>query len=77
MTKLRKALVSDTRETARKDYFRNVPVLEVDRQIKQLLGEPYIKVCGGDSSDDEDWELPAPEYVFPERARLMENFYGP
>ena len=30
ITKLRKALATDTRETARKDYFRNAPVLEVD-----------------------------------------------
>jgi hypothetical protein len=25
----------------------------------------------------EDWDIPIPEYVFPERARLVENFYGP
>ncbi|KAI3097945.1 hypothetical protein CBS147333_9183 [Penicillium roqueforti] len=77
MTKLRKTLATNTRETARKDYFRNAPVLEVDRQIKQLLGGPDAKSCDADSSDDEDWELPTPTYVFPERARLVENFYGP
>lgn len=77
MTKLRKTLATDTRETARKDYFCNAPVLEVDRQIKQLLGEPDVESCDADSSDDEDWELPTPKYVFPERARLVENFYGP
>lgn len=77
MTKLRKTLATDTRETARKDYFRNAPVLEVDRQIKQLLGDPDTESCDADSSDDEDWELPTPTYVFLERARLVENFYGP
>ena len=77
ITKLRKALATDTRETARKDYFRNAPILEVDRQIKQLLGEPDVETCGADSSDDDDWELPTPKYIFPERARLVENFYGP
>ncbi|KAJ5438594.1 uncharacterized protein N7458_009592 [Penicillium daleae] len=73
LSKLRKALTTDTQEAARKDYFRNAPVLEVDKQIKQLLGESD----GTDSSDDEDWELPTPEYTFSERARLVENFYGP
>ena len=77
MTKLRKVLATDTRETARKDYFRNAPVLEIDRQIKLLIGEPDVEKCGADSSDDEDWELPTPKYLFPERARLVENFYGP
>ncbi|KAJ5887370.1 hypothetical protein N7495_007411 [Penicillium taxi] len=77
MARLRKILATSTRETARKDYFRNAPVLEVDRQIKQLLGEPDNETCNADSSDDEDWELPAPNYIFPERARLVEDFYGP
>ena len=27
--------------------------------------------------DDEDWQPPIPDYVFPERARLVESFYGP
>lgn len=67
----------DTRETARKDYFRIAPVLEVDRQIKQFLGEHEVETCDADSSDDEDCELPTPKYVFPERACLVENFYGP
>ncbi len=79
MAKLRKTLATDTQLTARKEYFRNVPVLEVDRQITQLLGEADIKSCGAGSSDDEDWDLesPTPKYVFPERAHLVENFYGP
>ncbi|CAG8128817.1 unnamed protein product [Penicillium nalgiovense] len=77
MTKLRKTLATDTRETARKDYFRNAPVVEVDRQIKQLLGDPDTESCDADSSDDETWELPTPTYVFLERARLVGNFYGP
>ncbi|KAE8371291.1 hypothetical protein BDV26DRAFT_286908 [Aspergillus bertholletiae] len=41
LTKLRKNLLTDTRETARKDYFRIAPILEVNRQIKQLLVENY------------------------------------
>jgi hypothetical protein len=78
LAKLRKTLAIETRETARKEYFNNAPVLEVDRQIKQmLLGESDVKECDADSSAEEDWELPIPDYVFPERARLVENFYGP
>lgn len=78
LAKLRKTLAIETRETARKDYFNNAPVLEVDRQIKQmLLGESHAEERDADSSAEEDWELPIPDYVFPERARLVENFYGP
>ncbi|KAJ6142431.1 hypothetical protein N7471_001884 [Penicillium samsonianum] len=53
-------------------------MLEVNRQIKQiLLGESDIKERDANSSTEEDWELPIPDYVFPKRARLIENFYGP
>jgi hypothetical protein len=52
-------------------------VLEVDRQIKQLLGQSDVGQSDADSSEDEDWELPTPDYVFPERVRHVENFYGP
>ncbi|KAB8074604.1 hypothetical protein BDV29DRAFT_190849 [Aspergillus leporis] len=62
MTKLHKTLATDTREPARKDYFSNAPVLEVDRQIKQLLGEPDVEPCDADSSDDEDWNMPPENY---------------
>ncbi|KAJ5771487.1 uncharacterized protein N7511_003538 [Penicillium nucicola] len=78
LAKLRKTLAIETRETARKAYFNNAPVLEVDRQIKQmLLGESDVEERDADSSAEKDWELPIPDYVFPERARLVENFYGP
>lgn len=77
LAKLRKTLATDTRERARKDYFQNAPVLEIDRQINQLLGESDVEGCDDDSSAEEDWELPIPTYVFSERARLVENFYGP
>lgn len=77
LSQLRKTLANNTRQTARKEYFHNAPVLEVDRQIKQLLGQSDIDHSDADSSEDENWEPPIPEYVFPERARLVENFYGP
>ncbi|EED16118.1 hypothetical protein TSTA_012270 [Talaromyces stipitatus ATCC 10500] len=77
LSHLRKALASGTRETARKDYFHSARVLEVDRQIEQLLNQANVEDFDSNNSDDEDWELPVPEYVFPERAQLYENFYGP
>ncbi|EGC45731.1 conserved hypothetical protein [Histoplasma capsulatum var. duboisii H88] len=76
LAKPQKTLATDTRERARKDYFQNAPVLEINRQINQLLGESDVG-SDADSSADEDWELPIPSYVFFERARLAENFYGP
>lgn len=77
LSQLRKTLANNTRQTARKEYFHTAPVLEADRQIKQLLGQSDVDQSDADSSEDEDWELPTPDYVFPERARLVENFYGP
>ena len=48
-------------------------MLEVDRQIKQPLGESDVEGCDVDSLADEDLELRTPKYVFSERARLVEN----
>lgn len=79
LTKLRKVLRDNTRQTARKDYFHTAPALEVDRQIKQLLSKSDAKDCDADSAEDgnEDWQPPILEYIFPERAWLVEAFYGP
>ncbi|ODM19121.1 hypothetical protein SI65_05738 [Aspergillus cristatus] len=79
LTKLRKALQDNTQQTARKDYFHTAPVLEIDRQIQQLLGKSGAENCDDDSTKDgdEDWQPPIPDYIFPERARLVESFYGP
>lgn len=53
-----------------------MPAIEVDKQINQLVDN-----LGADLSDgermDEDQNPPIPEYVFPERARIVEAFYGP
>jgi hypothetical protein len=53
----------------------NAPVLEIDRQIEQLLGKGDGAVLD-DREDDEEGSLPIPEYIFPERARLVEAFYN-
>jgi hypothetical protein len=76
ITKLRKRFATDTREAARKDHFQDAPVLEVDRQIKQLLGESD-EISDDEDSGGESWELPTPNHAFAERASLVGNFYGP
>ena len=48
LAKLWKILATDTWETARKDHFQNAPVLEVDRQIKQLLSKSDVEGCDAD-----------------------------
>jgi predicted nuclease with TOPRIM domain len=42
LSQLRKSLANNTQQTARKEYFHTAPVLEVDRQIKQLLGQSDV-----------------------------------
>jgi hypothetical protein len=51
-----------------------MPVAEIDKQIDQLLGEsPDIH-----SVDvTEEWNPPIPEYLFVERARIADAFFGP
>jgi hypothetical protein len=79
IAKLRKRLSTDIWEAARKDYFQNAPILDIDRQIRQLLGssdEASNKASDDENSGDESWELLNPKYLFAERARQVENFYG-
>jgi len=48
----------------------------VDKQINQLLDNPDAGLS--DTKDeDEDWDPLILEYVFRERVRIMEAFYGP
>jgi hypothetical protein len=77
LSRSRKTLAKDTKETARKEHFDNAPILEVDRQIKRLLGQADPEDCDVNSPDKKDWELPIPTYIFPERERLVDYFYGP
>jgi len=60
----------------REEYYDTIPTIEVDKQIDQLVDN-----LDADMSDsehmDEDQNPPIPEYVFPERARIVEVFYGP
>ena len=54
LPKLRKALRNSTQEWARNEYFHTAPVLEVDRQIKQLLGESDVEDCDADTSEEDE-----------------------
>jgi len=49
-------------------YFHTAPVLEIGKQIQQLL-EGTKNAEDADSGGD--WNPPIPEYIFPERARLV------
>ncbi|EED12255.1 hypothetical protein TSTA_003170 [Talaromyces stipitatus ATCC 10500] len=63
LSQLRKTLAKDTKETTRKDYFYNASILEVDRQIKQLLSQADPEDRDGEGLDKKEWELPIPKYV--------------
>lgn len=39
------------------------------------ITHPVVDYPDADSSGDEDWELLIPEYVYPERVRLLEKFW--
>ena len=51
-------------------------MLEIDKQIEELLGKCDAGAVLDDVVDDEKDPLPIPEYIFRERARLVESFYG-
>jgi hypothetical protein len=74
--KERKALRKKAKEEMKEEYHDTMPTIEVDKQIDQLLDNPDADLSDLDD-DDEDWNPPIPEYVFSERARIVEAFYGP
>lgn len=60
----------------REEYYDTMPTIEVDKQIDQLVDNPDADLSDSEHMD-EDQNPPIPEYVFPERARIVEAFYGP
>jgi hypothetical protein len=50
-----------------------MPVEEIDKQINQLLGES-LDIYLADVT--EEWNFPTPEYLFVERARIADAFFG-
>jgi hypothetical protein len=76
LEKVRRTLRQEAKQKMREEYYDTMPINEVDKQIDQLVDNPDADLS--DSEDmDEDWNPPIPEYVFPERARIVEAFYGP
>jgi hypothetical protein len=76
-----KALRREAKKKAKENYFRDMPNQEIDKQIGKLVGTDE-NARGEEESEEiskeeNDWELPAPEYAFPERARIVDAFYGP
>jgi hypothetical protein len=57
LSQARKATAKHAREDARKEYFHCAPVLEVDKQIKQLLGQSDSgdSDAADASEEEEDW----------------------
>jgi len=72
--KVRRTLRQTTKQRIREEYYNTMPTAEVDKQIDQLLSNP-----DGYRSDSEEEDVipPIPEYVFEERARIVNAFYGP
>lgn len=50
-----------------------MPVIEVDKQIDQLLNNQNKDLLDVED-EDEDWNPPIPQYEFPERVRIVEAF---
>jgi hypothetical protein len=74
LEKARRTLRQETKRSTREKYYHTMPTIEVDKQIDQLLGNSNGQWSDG---EDEDWNPPIPGYVFPERARIVDAFYGP
>lgn len=72
---MRKTLAKNTKEIVKKEHFYNIPICEVDKQIKRLLGQANPEDDDVKSSDKKDWELLIPIYIFLERKWLVDNFY--
>ena len=76
LEKVRRIFRQEAKEEMREEYYDTMPTIEVDKQIDQLLGNRDADPL--DTEDEnEDWNPPIPEYMFQERARIVEAFYGP
>ena len=53
-----------------------MPKIEVDKQVDQLLDRQDQDLLDAEGAD-EGWNPAIPQYEFPERARIVEAFYGP
>ena len=76
LEKVRRTFRQEAKQKMREEYYRTMPTIEVNKQIDQLLGNPDGHWSDSEE-DDEDWNPQIPEYVFQERARIVDAFYGP
>ena len=76
LTRVRKAFRDEAKKKRREEYYDTMPKNEVDKQIDQLLNKQNKDLSDAED-EDEDWNPPIPQYEFPERARIVEAFYGP
>lgn len=53
-----------------------MPKIGVDKQVDQLLDRQDQDLSDAEDAD-EGWNPAIPQYGFPERARIVEAFYGP
>ncbi|KAI9727203.1 MAG: hypothetical protein M1834_008511 [Cirrosporium novae-zelandiae] len=72
--KVRNAYHREEEAKAKKDYYQTMPVIEIDKQIDQMLE----LASNEDVSDYEDdpWKPPVPQYLFPEQAQIEDAFFG-
>ena len=76
--RVKQALRREANVKARNDYFEEAPVLELKKQIQKLKHDSSAtKDSEQIDTDAEEWEPPAPKYVFQERARIANAFWGP
>ena len=76
LAKRRNNLAREKHKQARENFFHDIHVEEIDKEIDRILAEDG----NSDSYCDDDktgLEPPVPEYSFAERARLVDSFYGP
>jgi hypothetical protein len=80
LQKARKRLYQEAKEKIKEQYFNNIPIIEVNKQINQLQGNSDLELSDiedNDKNEDNSEEPDPPKYVFQERARIVEAFYGP
>jgi Protein of unknown function (DUF3435) len=79
LQRARKSLMIEAKREMKEKYFDNMPVAEVDKQIDRLLcdADTCFSENGEDEDEGEDWEPPTPTYIFEQRARIVEAFFGP
>lgn len=76
--RVKQALRREANAKVRNEYFEEAPVLELKKQIQQLKqGSSATKDSEQIDTGAEEWEPPVPEYVFQERARIADAFWGP